>query len=156
MRLPQTGFIDTTLYETKKTKKPNRQMALWSSNMRSTRNSGITLTGPKSCSRRENESPNWRGLVDRSLTMFSGRLLCQWSGKCQPKWSYGNLVAYAIKKEISKWTPVKFFQVVGDTDYLFFFPKGFFQTSFSSFFFFASIFYHNTQTSTTLSPHDCY
>ena len=131
-------------------------MALFSSNMRTGRNGGITLI-EISFWRREWECQlkrtGWQK-PNHVLTMFSGRPLCQWNGKCQSKWNHGNLVAYAIKKKLANERQPNSFRLLV-TLTTFFFSKSFFQTSFSSFFF-TSIFYHNTQTSTTLSPHDCY
>ena len=70
------------------------------------------------------------------LTMFSGRPLCQWNGKCQSKWNHGNLVAYAIKKKLAnERQPNSFRLLVTLTTFFFFFQKFFFKPPFPLFFY---------------------
>ena len=69
------------------------------------------------------------------LTMFSGRLLCQWNGKCQSKWNHGNLVAYAIKKKLANERQPNSFRLLV-TLTTFFFPKVFFPNLLFLFFFY--------------------
>ena len=69
------------------------------------------------------------------LTMFSGRPLCQWNGKCQSKWNHGNLVAYAIKKKLANERQPNYFMLLV-TLTTFFFPKVFFPNLLFLFFFY--------------------
>jgi hypothetical protein len=77
---------------------------------------------------------DWLKKPNHVLTMFSGRLLCQWNGKCKSKWDHGNLVAYARKKKLANERQPNFFTLLV-TLTTFFFPK-FFSNLLSSFFFY--------------------
>ena len=112
-------------------------MALLRSNMRTAKSNGITVTEISFWSREwefQLKRTGWQK-PNHVLTMFSGRLPMpmEWQVPIKVKpWQPGCL---REKKEISKWAPVKFFHVVGDTNYLLFFSLFFSNLLFLFFFY---------------------